>query len=382
MHMVRRWDIFCRVIDNHGDIGVCWRLAANLAARGHLARLWVDDGRALTWMAPGALEGHWAGVEVRDWALAGDPATLTSLPPADVWIEAFGCDIPTTFLADRLASRPGQRKATWINLEYLSAETFAERTHGLPSPVMQGVAKGCTKYFYYPGLTPGSGGLLREHDLVARHRRFDRPSWLAKHGIPWQGERLVSLFCYEPAALAQLLRQLREDQRPTRLLVTHGRATAAVQALCERQPADKHNGNRVAIDFLPPLTQSDFDHLLWSCDLNFVRGEDSLVRAIWAGKALVWQIYPQHDNAHHAKLQAWLDGLQSPASLRQAHAVWNALGGDATAPEQALPLDLAVWTECVDRARQRLVDQTDLCTRLQDFVNGVLDRPFGSRENG
>ncbi|HEY0886111.1 MAG TPA: elongation factor P maturation arginine rhamnosyltransferase EarP, partial [Ramlibacter sp.] len=20
------WDIFCKVIDNHGDIGVCWRL--------------------------------------------------------------------------------------------------------------------------------------------------------------------------------------------------------------------------------------------------------------------------------------------------------------------------------------------------------------------
>jgi hypothetical protein len=51
------WDVFCQVIDNHGDLGVCWRLATQLAARGQRVRLWVDDGRALAWMAPGALEG-------------------------------------------------------------------------------------------------------------------------------------------------------------------------------------------------------------------------------------------------------------------------------------------------------------------------------------
>ena len=382
MHMASRWDIFCRVIDNHGDIGVCWRLAADLATRGHSVRLWVDDGRALTWMAPGALENHWPGVEVRDWALSVDRATLASLTPADVWIEAFGCDIPTAFLADQLARRSDQGQAIWINLEYLSAEAFAERTHALPSPVMQGVAKGCTKYFYYPGLTPGSGGLLRELDLVARQRRFDRASWLAEHAIAWQGERLVSLFCYEPAALTQLLQQLRKDQHPTRLLVTAGRATAAVQALCALQLADKHGGDRLTIDFLPSLAQSDFDHLLWSCDLNFVRGEDSLVRAIWAGKALVWQIYPQHDNAHHAKLHALLHGLQSPATLRQAHAWWNALDTIAPAPGQAMALDLPAWTECVERARRALLGQSDLCTRLQDFVKGVQEQVSGTREKG
>ena len=57
----RSWDIFCQVIDNFGDIGVCWRLAADLAARGHQVRLWVDDASALHWMAP---QGA-AGVEVR-----------------------------------------------------------------------------------------------------------------------------------------------------------------------------------------------------------------------------------------------------------------------------------------------------------------------------
>ena len=38
------WDVFCRVIDNFGDIGVCWRLARQLAGDFALhVRLWVDD---------------------------------------------------------------------------------------------------------------------------------------------------------------------------------------------------------------------------------------------------------------------------------------------------------------------------------------------------
>ncbi|WP_157072023.1 elongation factor P maturation arginine rhamnosyltransferase EarP, partial [Cupriavidus sp. HPC(L)] len=41
---IRSWDIFCTVIDNFGDIGVCWRLARQLAQEhGHAVRLWVDD---------------------------------------------------------------------------------------------------------------------------------------------------------------------------------------------------------------------------------------------------------------------------------------------------------------------------------------------------
>ena len=38
-----RWDLFCRALDNYGDIGVGWRLAADLGARGEAVRLWLDD---------------------------------------------------------------------------------------------------------------------------------------------------------------------------------------------------------------------------------------------------------------------------------------------------------------------------------------------------
>ena len=39
------WDIFCQVIDNHGDVGVCWRLARELAARGHTVTTRSEERR-------------------------------------------------------------------------------------------------------------------------------------------------------------------------------------------------------------------------------------------------------------------------------------------------------------------------------------------------
>lgn len=355
----RQWDIFCKVIDNHGDLGVCWRLACQLAAIGERARLWVDDASALLWMAPEARTGR-DGVEVIDWL---DPAALQAAvaePAPDVLIEAFGCE-PAPELIARFAEGSG---LAWINLEYLSAEPYVERLHGLPSPVFKGPGAGLTKRFFYPGFTPATGGLLREPHLMERRARFDRTQWLAAQQIPWQNhERLVSLFCYEPPALAALLARLAEGPEPTRLLVTAGRATQAVQACCASTPLP-HGRGALSISYLPHLTQPDFDHLLWACDLNFVRGEDSLVRALWAGAPLVWQIYPQDDDAHHVKLNAWLDWLGAPPSLRLFHHAWNGFGDSALpAPETQGP-----WRETALDARKRLLAQDDLVTQLRKLI--------------
>jgi uncharacterized repeat protein (TIGR03837 family) len=366
MHLTNRWDIFCRVIDNYGDIGVCWRLAADLARRGAQVRLWVDDAAALAWMAPEALAGAWSGVRILPWDMASNSDLLDTLQPSDVWIEAFGCEIPLPFLKHALA-RPQSvdPTAVWLNLEYLSAESFAERSHGLASPVMHGVARGLTKYFYYPGFTLASGGLLREPDLHMRQAAFDRSTWLAAQGIHWHGERLVSLFCYEPSALPALLAQWQQDLRPTRLLVTPGRATAAVRGAMASMGQSASAGGALVIDELVPMRQTDFDHLLWACDLNLVRGEDSVVRALWAGKPFIWQIYAQHDDAHHGKLQAFLDALAVPDALRQAHRAWNGIGDT---PLPRLSEELAPWAAWALRARERLWAQSDLVTRLEQFV--------------
>ncbi len=371
MRMATRWDIFCRVVDNYGDIGVCWRLGADLATRGDSVRLWIDDPSALAWMAPGALQGRWDRIQVFDWKLASEAATLSALAPSDGWIEAFGCDIPVPFLAHHLQDVGiGSAAApAWINLEYLSAESFARRSHRLPSPVLVGVATGSTKHFYYPGFTPDSGGLLREPDLARRRADFDRARWLSARGIAWHGEQLVSLFCYEPVALAAQLAYWRTQPRPTRLLVTDGRAAAAVRALAPAQQAgatDTAASPALSIDFLQPLTQRDFDHLLWACDLNFVRGEDSVVRALWAAKPFIWQIYPQQDDAHHAKLQALLDVLEAPQSLRRAHMVWNGISNGPMTQ-----LDPAQWGHWATEACRRQEALPDLATRLAAFAAAI-----------
>ncbi len=363
-----RWDIFCKVIDNHGDLGVCWRLSSQLAALGEQVRLWVDDATALHWMAPGGREG----VQLVDWS---DPAAVreaAAAPAPQVLIEAFGCEPAPALIAAFAAAAqvPGAPARSWINLEYLSAEPYVERLHGLPSPVFKGPGAGLAKRFFYPGFTPATGGLLREPGLLARRARFDRAAWLAAQQIPWrEGERLVSLFCYEPPALAELLGRLAAGGEATRLLVTSGRAAHAVRAFFADQghPEEALAGfGALSISYLPYLTQPDFDHLLWACDLNFVRGEDSVVRALWAGAPLVWQIYPQDDDAHHVKLGAWLDWLGAPDALRRFHHAWNGFGGERLAP---LP-PLGPWGDTVRAAREKLLGQQDLVTQLRHWVAG------------
>lgn len=365
----QRWDIFCEVIDNFGDIGVCWRLSADLAARGVQVRLWVDDPSALAWMAPQGCPG----VEVRPWT---QPLAIDNLEPSDVWIEAFGCTIAPEFVASNADHTCSNGlKPLWINLEYLSAEPYVERCHALPSLVRDGPAAGRQKWFFYPGFTTRTGGLLREAGLAQRQADFAAEAWLDAlwpqlehaYGAPERqpGEQVVSLFCYEPPALLALLEQLAQAENPTRLLVTAGRATRAVQALF----LDKNRLQRIpqlhrqlSISYLPALEQHDFDHLLWASNCNLVRGEDSLVRALWAGKPFVWQIYPQDDAAHHAKLEAFLEMAQASATWRQFHRVWNGLEASA------LPtLALSEWGRSTQALRTRLLQEPDLVTQLLDF---------------
>jgi uncharacterized repeat protein (TIGR03837 family) len=380
-----RWDIFCRVIDNHGDLGVCWRLCADLAQRGHTVRLWVDDASALAWMAPQGC----TDVTVHAWP---NDATLQALAHnatfavGDAVVEAFGCELPEAFQALMVQDT----SPVWINLEYLSAEDYVARSHGLASPVMSGPARGATKWFFFPGFTPDTGGLLREPDLLEVHTtvttpsgsassdvtasqtrqvKFDRSAWLSTLPLDKPiatNERLISLFCYEPTALPDLLKQLSQADEPTRLLVAQGRPSAAVAAATQALHMPSSGTDQLHISQLPYLSHNDFDHLLWTCDFNFVRGEDSLVRALWAGQPFVWHIYPQDDLAHHDKLHAFEAALEMPSDLRKFHAVWNGL---ETGPLPALSrAAIDDWRQWSQQAKRRLHAQTDLTTQLVSFA--------------
>ena len=351
-----RWDLYCRVVDNFGDVGVAWRLATDLARRGARVRLAIDDARPLAWMAPDGAEG----VEVRAWNEA-------STAPPEVVVELFGAGLPPA--AKEAASQAPE--SVVVNLEHLSAEPYVERSHGLPSPASLPSGHPLTTWFFYPGFTPRTGGLLREPDLLERRARFRPGPWLASLGVePSPGEQRVSLFCYANEAIPELLQEL--ARVPTRLLLTHGPARDQVA----RRLGSGIAGESLRVTALPALTQLDFDHLLWSCDLNFVRGEDSLVRAIWAGVPFVWQLYRQRDGAHAAKLEAFLDLFLSGADavlaneLRFAFRRWN--GVERSGRPLALPDASAgaPWQRHCAAWREMLASRTDLTSSVMEFVEG------------
>ncbi len=328
------WDIFCRVVDNFGDIGVCRRLARDLARRHRLrVRLWVDDWAALVRLCPAAASTTDRflddTVEVRRWT-----TPLPAAQPASVVVEAFACELPDGFVVAMAAFRP---RPVWINLEYLSAEPWVGECHGLASPHAR---LPLVKHFFFPGFVPDTGGLLREPGLLEARDAWQsdpvaRADWLAGLALaPPPEALLVSLFCYAKPALPALLEEWARGERPVWLLVPEGRAASEVAAhfgSCDAVPGQRLRRGKLTACVLPFLSQDDYDRLLWCCDLNFVRGEDSFVRAQWAARPFVWHIYAQDGDAHRVKIEAFLDRYLEGADHASAQGVrtmWQAWNGE------------------------------------------------------
>jgi uncharacterized repeat protein (TIGR03837 family) len=367
--MSRRWEIFCTVVDNYGDIGVCWRLARQLVAEhGLMVRLWVDDLRALAqlWPTTDASAGRQllAGVEVCHWR---EPFADPQPCEADVVVEAFACELP----AVRLQAMARQsRPPLWINLEYLSAESWVAGCHGLPS---QHPRLPLTKHFFFPGFDAASGGLLRERDLLDRRHALQNDAAAQAQFLDRLGlgdalaARRLSLFAYENDAVAPLLERLAAGDEPWWVLVPAGRVVPDVERWLGEALIGPRRRGTVTVAPLPFLPQDDYDRLLWSCDLNAVRGEDSLVRALWAGRPLLWQIYPQADDAHCDKLDAfgrrYLPALPEWQALLRA---WNGIEPFAPAWQWAWPRRQAVAVRTQAWADE-LAAQPDLATALVRF---------------
>ena len=329
----RSWDIFCTVVDNYGDIGVCWRLARQLSAEhGLQVRLWVDHLEAFRRICPEVDPRIPAqrirGVEIRPWT---DP--MPAVEPADVVVEAFACPLPEDYLA-AMAAR--ERKPRWINLEYLSAEGWVRDCHGLASPSPR---LPLTRHFFFPGFVPRSGGLLAERGLGAQRDAFRQDPVAAAAfwrslglAARQQGELRVSLFCYPSGAVSGLFDAWARCGAPVTCVIPEGVAAAEVGRFFDAAGLGAGTVLRkgdLEVRILPFLEQDHYDRLLWACDCNFVRGEDSFVRAQWAGRPFVWHIYPQEDGVHWHKLESFL-GLycnalpeDAAAALRAFWLAWN-----------------------------------------------------------
>jgi uncharacterized repeat protein (TIGR03837 family) len=339
-------DVFCTVIDNYGDAGVCWRLAKQLAAEhGWRVRLWIDDPAIIDMLAPGQTL-----IEVRAWT-----EKFSGIAAADVVIEAFACQLPAAYLPLMQAR---SRAPVWLNLEYLSAEDWVAGCHGLPSP-----QAGLQKHFFFPGYTPGTGGLLHERAPAVTQK------------LTFAGALDVSLFCYDNPALSGLLDAWRDGDRPITCHVCAGYPAKQVGAwLGEDFPvsASVRRGN-LTLHSLPFLPQADYDALLDRCHLNFVRGEDSFVRAQWAERPFVWQAYVQAENVHLAKLEAFLALYSKVSTCETAPAdffrAWNG-NGALNWPEFAACLP-ALAAAAPDWAR-RIAAHGDLATNLVRFCREKL----------
>jgi uncharacterized repeat protein (TIGR03837 family) len=374
-----KWEIFCRVVDNYGDAGVCWRLARALVVEhGVSVRLWVDDWKTLSRLCPQAVDDGIiaSGVELRRWT---DPFPVEE--PAEVVIEAFGCNLPRTH-EQAMAAR--EKPPVWINLEYLSAEDWVYKCHKLPSPHPE---LPLTKTFFFPGFVEGIGGLILEKGLLDRQDKVlkvqSRADWLRTfmREPPPENALVISLFSYEPFGLAELLHCWKKGERSVLLLVPKGRSLVGVEkALGASLPVGKESQRgALRVVALPFTNQEGFDELLWHCDLNLVRGEDSFVRAQWAARPFVWNIYPQESDAHFTKLEAFLvlycAGL-SPGATEAITAFWRAWNGRGdtvkawVAFERALP-------ELENHARQWrdiLAARPSLVTTLWRFVDTSLKK--------
>ncbi|MDP2810452.1 MAG: elongation factor P maturation arginine rhamnosyltransferase EarP [Rhodocyclaceae bacterium] len=355
-------DLFCAVVDNLGDAGIAWRLARQLAVeKGWRMRLWIDDSAPLALLRPGVDAAQPRqdvdGVEIRRWS---EP--FPEIEPADIVIEAFACELPEAFVV-AMAARP--RPPVWINLEYLSAEDWVAGCHGLASPHPR---LPLTKYFFFPGFGPGTGGLIHESSAD-----------FGRHGI---GAALgVSLFCYDNPVLPLLLDTWADGAEPVACRVADGLPRCQVAAWLDEPfaPGDEARRGALALTALPFLPQPDYDRLLGGCDLNFVRGEDSFVRAQWAERPFVWQPYPQADGVHRLKLEAFLsrygDGLiessDEAAAVQRFWRAWNGTGDvDAAWPafRAALPRLFAhagPWAG-------KIAATGDLATNLETFCRARL----------
>lgn len=376
--------LFCRVIDNYGDIGVSLRLARRLNEAGFQVALWHDHPVALAKLLgdaqpPAAIRAHhWQGDAVESIA-----AELAAVAPALV-IETFGCDLPPAALAAVRTHRP-----LWLNWEYLSAEPWAEAMHGKPS--LQ--ADGTEKYFWLMGFSETSGGLLRETGYLKKQQAFlANPAAQAalrrRLGLPETPRRAVQCFCFGYAgaqwadwlAAWQAAGEALDVWLADRQIIHSLRQAGALPEHALREPGSVWQAGAVRLICIGFVPQAEFDAVLWLADMAIVRGEDSFVRAQLAGKPLLWHIYPQAEQAHLPKLHAFWHKAAAFTPLPAAHqALSDDLNHAATLTPAAraeswrqLLQQLSPWRQAAEQWQGELLRQPDAVERVLARWPGLL----------
>ena len=309
--------ILCKVIDNYGDIGVAYRLAKALSRlRPSLAlSLAVSDLAAFKLLCPRidsaktaqrVLVGN-AEWLVADWNARSARDAQTDPDDLGIIIECFQCGRPA-WLEDALFSDGFSRTVHIVDIDYLTAEEYADEFHLLKSGTRKTSVK---KILFMPGFTQKTGGLIfeRTEPLPAEQNVFR-----------------VLVFSYGRDFLP-VVRAMRDFGRQKKTenpsfslcaLVAAGKSAAPFRAAWEAL------GRPFRAEFIDFLPQERWDALLASCDFAFVRGEDSLSRACLLGIPFVWHAYAQEDDYQLVKVSALLSRMEPFFETRDFEALSDA----------------------------------------------------------
>ena len=303
-------DIFCEIIDNYGDIGVVYRTAKELQKifpkskiRAFLNRL--DEFKKINSQVLDLPSQNIDGIEYITFDYLRDNAN--ELLTAQVIIEAFGCQIPEEYMEIAY-----DNSELLINLEYLSAEDWIEDFHLQSSPLGRGKLK---KVFFMPGFTEKSGGVITDSNYLERIQRvlenkeFYEKKYLSD--IEDRENKIVgTLFSYEKN-FTPLLEDLKKLDKDVVILAMGEKTQDSLRKILKNFSIEDFRNflkyGKIEIRFLNFLNQEEYEELINIVDFNFVRGEDSFIRAVLTGKPYMWHIYCQEEYAHMDKIEGFLD---------------------------------------------------------------------------
>lgn len=303
-------DIFCKIIDNYGDIGVVYRTAKELQKifpkskiRAFLNKL--DEFKKINSQVLDLPSQNIDGIEYITFDYLRDNAN--ELLTAQVIIEAFGCQIPEEYMEIAY-----DNSELLINLEYLSAEDWIEDFHLQSSPLGRGKLK---KVFFMPGFTEKSGGVIADSNYLERIQRvlenkeFYEKKYLSD--IEDRENKIVgTLFSYEKN-FTPLLEDLKKLDKDVVILAMGEKTQDSLRKILKNFSIEDFRNSlkygKIEIRFLNFLNQEEYEELINIVDFNFVRGEDSFIRAVLTGKPYMWHIYCQEEYAHMDKIEGFLD---------------------------------------------------------------------------
>lgn len=310
-------DVVCRVVDNYGDIGFAFRLARSLVEDAHIpnVRLIVDDVSSFSWLLAQKIEN----LHIYTWDVSLDQRVLEfRQKPPTIVIETYACGRPDWFDELLFDSKRTDNRII-INIDYLTAETWAKEYHLLNCPTRSSLVK---KYFFMPGFTQGSGGLLQDahfKKLLAigstseglLNLRLELIQKLDSLGLVDLNQNAllssfwVLLFTYEHD-YSDIVEALANYAQTRSLLVFVAEAKSKPFFIKAWEKA----GCPFSCVFLPFLEQGWWDHLQRVQDFSFIRGEESFARAMLIGKPFLWDCYPFGQGEQVLKIEAFLSFLR------------------------------------------------------------------------